>query len=98
MRTTPMELTSKLTRSHDTRSTSQSWLIASIPVLFVLCWASGFVVPRAFERYSEPLTFVALRNAGALALLVAIAVRHPWPKKPADILGLLWSGALLQGF
>ncbi|WP_084245410.1 DMT family transporter [Rhodoplanes sp. Z2-YC6860] len=62
------------------------------------CWASGFVVPRAFERTSEPLTFVALRNAGALVVLVAIAIRHPWPRKPADIAGLLWSGALLQGF
>jgi drug/metabolite transporter (DMT)-like permease len=94
-----MELTSKIAPSHRTSaSSSQSWLIASIPVLFVLCWASGFVVPRAFERYSEPLTFVALRNAGALAVLIAIAVRHPWPRKPADIVGLLWSGALLQGF
>ena len=91
-----MELPPKITPSHQTGS--QSWLIASIPVAFVLCWASGFVVPRAFERYSEPLTFVALRNAGALVVLIAIALRHPWPRKPADIAGLLWSGALLQGF
>jgi len=91
------ELTSKYA-PHQATSTSQSWLIASIPVAFVLCWASGFVVPRAFERYSEPLTFVALRNAGALVLLAAIALRHPWPRRPADLLGLMWSGALLQGF
>src|ERR1051325_4862623 len=83
---------------HQATSTGQSWLIASIPIAFVLCWASGFVVPRAFERYSEPLTFVALRNAGALVLLAAIAVWHPWPRKLSDILGLMWSGALLQGF
>jgi drug/metabolite transporter (DMT)-like permease len=92
-----MELASKISPSPQARS-GRSWLIASIPVLFVLCWASGFVVPRAFEQYSEPLTFVALRNAGALVVLVAIAIRHPWPRKPADIAGLLWSGALLQGF
>jgi drug/metabolite transporter (DMT)-like permease len=92
-----MELASKISPSPQARS-GRSWLIASIPVLFVLCWASGFVVPRAFEQYSEPLTFVALRNAGALVVLVAIAIRHPWPRKPADIMGLLWSGALLQGF
>jgi drug/metabolite transporter (DMT)-like permease len=55
-------------------------------------------VPRAFERYSEPLTFVALRNIGALVVLITIAIRHPWPRKLADIAGLMWSGALLQGF
>src|SRR5215216_6747584 len=97
----PMQLTSKIaSRRTDTSESSasrqpsatQSWLIASIPIAFVLCWASGFVVPRAFERYSEPLTFVTLRNAGALAVLVTIAVRHPWPRRPHDILGLLWSG------
>jgi drug/metabolite transporter (DMT)-like permease len=99
-----MELTSKTPPSQRTDTSRQSpasspsWLIVSIPFAFVLCWASGFVVPRAFERYSEPLTFVTLRNAGALVVLVAIAVRYPWPRRPADILGLLWSGALLQGF
>src|SRR5215218_3449279 len=101
-----MQPTSRIASRHtDTSSESsasrqpsaQSWLIVSIPFAFVLCWASGFVVPRAFEHYSEPLTFVTLRNAGALGLLVAIAIRHPWPRRPTDILGLLWSGALLQG-
>jgi len=63
-----MELTSKIAPSRRTATSSQSsvnshsWLIASVPFVFVLCWASGFVVPRAFEYYSEPLTFVTLRT------------------------------------
>src|SRR4051812_20116247 len=93
-----MELTSKTSPRQHVDTGSRSWLIASVPFAFVLCWASGFVVPRAFERYSEPLTFVTLRNAGALVVLVAIAIRHPWPRTRNDILGLMWSGALLQGF
>ena len=54
-----------------------------IPVAFVLCWASGFVVPRAFAPYIEPLTFVAIRNgAAAIALvIVALALRRSWPDK-----------------
>jgi drug/metabolite transporter (DMT)-like permease len=71
-----------------------------LPVVFVLLWASGFVVPRAFAPYAEPLTFVAVRNAGAgiVLVLVALAFRRPWPAARADRLGLMWAGALLQGF
>ncbi|HET9903920.1 MAG TPA: DMT family transporter [Xanthobacteraceae bacterium] len=67
--------------------------------VLVLCWASGFVVPRAFEAYAEPLTFVALRNGAALVILsaVALALRSPWPRGYVDLAGLLWSGAFLQG-
>ena len=42
----------------------------AIPVAFVLCWSSGFVVPRAFAPYSEPLTFTAMRNAAAAVVLI----------------------------
>src|SRR4029450_2820628 len=69
-----------------------------VPVAFVLCWASGFVVPRAFRPYSEPLIFFTLRNAGAFAARISLALRAPWPRTSADFLGLAWSGALLQGF
>ena len=71
-----------------------------IPVAFVLCWDSGFVVPRAFAPYIEPLTFVAIRNGAAAIVLViiAFALRSSWPDKWSDRAGLLWAGALLQGF
>lgn len=72
----------------------------AIPIVFVLLWATGFVVPRAFAPYAEPFSFIAARNAGAaLALvLIALALRRPWPPTWADRLGLMWAGALLQGF
>ncbi len=67
---------------------------------FVLCWASGFVVPRVFVDFAEPLTFVALRNGGAALVLLAIsfALGATWPQAPRDIGGLVWTGACLQGF
>src|SRR5262249_50734142 len=45
-----------------------------VPAVFDLLWASGFVVPRAFAPYAEPLTFVAVRNAGAAVVLVLAAL------------------------
>ena len=72
----------------------------AIAFSFVILWASGFVVPRAFVAHAEPLTFVAYRNGGAALFLIAVALvlRDAWPVRRADIAGLLWSGALLQGF
>ena len=72
----------------------------AVPVVFVLLWASGFVVPRAFAPYAEPLSFVAARNTGAAAVLVllALALRRRWPQTWANRIGLMWAGALLQGF
>jgi drug/metabolite transporter (DMT)-like permease len=72
----------------------------ALPAIFVLLWASGFVVPRAFAPYVAPFTFITARNAGAALVLVllALALRRPWPETRADCLGLMWAGALLQGF
>jgi len=82
-------------------SSARTRIVAyGLPIVFVLLWASGFVVPRAFAPYAEPFTFVAARNAGAaLVLLVAaLVLRRPWPRPRGDQIGLLWTGALLQGF
>ena len=72
----------------------------AIPVAFVLLWATGFVVPRAFAPYAEPLGFIAVRNIGAAAVLVLVSLglRCRWPGTWADRVGLMWAGALLQGF
>jgi len=88
--TTPMTATSQAARAFD----------YALPVVFVLLWASGFVVPRAFAPYAAPFIFITARNLGAAVVLVllALALRRPWPETRADRLGLIWAGALLQGF
>src|SRR5262245_57661436 len=82
------------------RPIEQSRWIAAIAAAFVLAWASGFVVPRVFVPYAEPLAFVAWRNMGAALVLAAIAgwVGARWPRAPGELAGLLWAGACLQGF
>jgi len=82
-----------------TEKSSQVSIVA-IPVLFVLLWASGFVVPRVFGPYVEPITFIGARNGGAalVLVLIALALRRPWPQQRSEQLGLMWAGALLQGF
>jgi len=82
------------------RAASARVFAYGLPAVFVLLWASGFVVPRAFKPYAEPLTFITARNAGAaiVLVLVALALRRPWPRSRGDQIGLMWTGALLQGF
>src|SRR5262245_3469131 len=77
----------------------QRWMVL-IGAVFVLCWASGFVVPRVFAPYAEPLTFVAWRNAGAVLVLagLSLGLGASWPRTAAEVAGLLWAGACLQGF
>ena len=56
-------------------------LTAAAPVLFVLMWATGFVVARLSAPHSDPLTFLGIRFpiAGALFALIALALAAPWP-------------------
>src|SRR5262249_43781779 len=89
-------------RSNVRHSGEQKETLASrvgIPIAFFVCWASGFVFPRAFAAYSEPVTFTTLRNTGAALALILIAIffRSPWPRSLRDQIGIMWSGALLQG-
>ncbi|MCT9117443.1 DMT family transporter [Cupriavidus gilardii] len=66
-----------------TRSASAvpAWLKAA-PALFLLLWSSGFVFLKLGLAYADPLTFLALRYACVVALLVL-----PWlwvrPRLPA---------------
>lgn len=75
-----------------------------LPGLFVLLWSTGFIGARLGMPHAEPLTFLALRfalTAGCLAL-AAVAMRAPWPRRPADwghlaVAGLLMHGVYLGG-
>lgn len=51
-------------------------------MLFVLIWATGFVVAKYAAPYAEPLSFLLLRYAGVIALMLVLALvaRAPWPR------------------
>ncbi|WP_214364681.1 DMT family transporter [Pseudonocardia sp. H11422] len=52
------------------------------PFLFVIIWASGFVVAKYAAPYAEPLSFLLLRYAGVVVLMGVLAViaRAAWPR------------------
>jgi drug/metabolite transporter (DMT)-like permease len=52
-----------------------------MPFVFVLIWSTGFVVAKFGLPYAPPLTFLTLRFAGVLAVLIPIVLvmRAPWP-------------------
>jgi len=83
-------------RSADTRA-AQLWLQA-MPGLFVLLWSTGFVSAKYGLPYAEPLTFLLLRFALVLALMlpVALASRAAWPSSASQFAHVAAAGVLLQ--
>ena len=69
------------------------------PPLFVLIWATGFIVARLVAPHADPLHFLSLRYALAVAVLalVALAVRAPWPATRRALGAGLLAGVLLHG-
>jgi drug/metabolite transporter (DMT)-like permease len=76
-------------------------LIAAVPVLFVVMWATGFVVARLSAPHADPLTFLAMRFplAGALFAAIAFVLRAPWPDPQrafhAGVAGMFLHGGYL---
>lgn len=58
--------------------------VTSMPWLFVLIWSTGFIVAKYGMPYAEPMTFLFLRFAGVLVLMVPFVVlaRVPLPRRP----------------
>jgi drug/metabolite transporter (DMT)-like permease len=52
------------------------------PWLFIVIWASGYVVAKAAAPHAEPLTFLLVRYAGVIVLMLALALvaRAAWPR------------------
>lgn len=69
------------------------------PPLFVLIWATGFIVARLVAPHADPLTFLATRYALAIAILAAVAVASgaPWPRTGRGWRDGLVAGILLHG-
>ncbi|SOY44239.1 conserved hypothetical protein; putative TRANSMEMBRANE PROTEIN [Cupriavidus taiwanensis] len=61
--------------------------VASMPWLFVLIWSTGFIVAKYGMPYAEPMTFLFLRFAGVLALMVpfVLLARVPLPRVTGSI-------------
>lgn len=59
----------------------QSPWISSMPFVFVLIWSTGFIVAKFGLPYAEPLTFLLLRFAGVLLVLLPMVwlMKAPWP-------------------
>ena len=74
------------------------WLQA-MPGLFVLLWSTGFVSAKYGLPYAEPLTFLLLRFALVLALMLplALAMRAAWPGTMVQIGHVAVVGVLMQG-
>ena len=77
---------------------SSSLLIRLAPALFVLMWATGFVVARLAAGHVEPLTFLAIRFpiAGLLMLAWTQFQSVTWPGPSAAFHASI-AGALLHG-
>jgi drug/metabolite transporter (DMT)-like permease len=71
----------------------------AMPLLFVLIWATGFIVARLVAPHTEPLTFLVIRFALSTAVFaaVALATRAEWPRGPLAWRNALVAGILMQG-
>ncbi|WP_454720930.1 MULTISPECIES: DMT family transporter [Cupriavidus] len=58
------------------------WMVA-MPWLFVLIWSTGFIVAKYGMPHAEPMTFLFLRFAGVLVLMVpfVLLARVPLPQR-----------------
>jgi len=77
------------------QSSDSPWL-AAMPFVFVVIWSTGFVVAKFGLPYAPPLTFLLLRFAFVLAVLlpVALLMKAPWPVGRVRHIAL--AGVLLQ--
>lgn len=68
-----------------------------MPFVFVVIWSTGFIVAKFGLPYAPPLTFLLLRFAGVLAVLLPLVLlmRAPWPS--GQMRHIAFAGILLQG-
>ncbi|HET6718918.1 MAG TPA: EamA family transporter, partial [Rhodocyclaceae bacterium] len=70
-----------------------------VPLLFVFLWSTGFIGAKFGLPYASPLSFLLVRYALVitLMLLIALALRAPWPKDRRQWLHIGVSGMLVHG-
>jgi drug/metabolite transporter (DMT)-like permease len=77
---------------------AKNTLIAVVPLIFVVLWATGFVVSKLSAGHVGPLWFLSLRFpiAGIFLLGVALQQRAPWPDAKHAVHAMI-AGAFLHG-
>jgi drug/metabolite transporter (DMT)-like permease len=73
------------------------WLFLA-PAIFLFLWSAGFAVAKLGLLHADPITFLALRYALVLVVLLPLVpiVRPPLPKRGIDWLHLAVVGFLIQ--
>jgi drug/metabolite transporter (DMT)-like permease len=74
------------------------WLVLA-PAIFLILWSGGFSIAKLGIKHAEPLTFLALRYAIVLVILVpfAIAMKPQWPRSRTQWFHIAMVGFLIQG-
>ncbi len=82
----------------NTRASQSRWLHGFLAWYFVTVWGSGFVATRIGLEHAAPFTFLAVRFAIGLALVIpyALVVRPRWPATRAEFGHVLVAGALMH--
>lgn len=75
-----------------------AWLVRFAPALFIVIWATGYVVAKAAAPHAEPLTFLVLRYCGVIAFmgLLAWLMRAPWPSSRREVMHIALAGIGIQ--
>jgi drug/metabolite transporter (DMT)-like permease len=70
-----------------------------MPWTFVFLWSTGFIGAKLGLPYAPPVTFLLLRFAFVLALMLPIALfaRARWPGSPSEMAHIAAAGVLLHG-
>jgi uncharacterized membrane protein len=73
------------------------WLVFA-PASFVILWSTGFIGMRLGTPYAEPFTFMAVRMAIVVVILLAAAAifRAPWPKSREEVFHAAVAGILVH--
>jgi len=100
------QISKKSTNKSETFSVDQGetlW-VQAMPGLFVLLWSTGFIGSKMGLTYAEPLTFLLIRFACVLAILIPVVIilRAPWPQNPLtyvhiSVVGILVHTSYLAG-
>lgn len=58
------------------------WLTTGGPIVFLLLWSAGFPIAKTGLHYASPLTFLSIRFALSIGVLLAVcAIKRPqWPR------------------